>query len=166
MESFKSYAVLATVAALGLVACGKPNNTAQPQADARITAASEPSAPRSACDLLTAAEMSTALGGAVTQEASSRSDTCTYSSTQSSGPFAELKFTPGDGQAAMMASSFANRHEPGLADPLAGVGDQAVSIGPMVMIRRGEDLITLRVLGVDDTVKRIKLIYGAVNAKL
>ena len=110
MESIKLYAVLATVAALGLVACGKTNTAAPPQADASTTAASEPPAPRSACDLLTAAEMSTALGGAVTQEASSRRDTCTYSPTQSSGPFAELKFTTGDGQAAMMASGFANRH--------------------------------------------------------
>jgi putative hemolysin len=37
MESSKSYAVLAAVAALGLVACGKPDNTARPQADASTT---------------------------------------------------------------------------------------------------------------------------------
>ena len=40
--------------------------------------------------------------------------------------------------------------EPGLADPLAGIGDQAVQAGPMLLIRRGEDLITLTLSGVDE----------------
>jgi hypothetical protein len=51
-------------------------------------------------------------------------------------------------------------------DPLAGVGDQALTVGPVVMIRRGEDLITIRVTGVDDALRHIKLIYAAINAKL
>ncbi len=36
----------------------------------------------------------------------------------------------------------------------------------VVMIRRGEDLITLRITGVDDPIRRIKLVYGAIDAKL
>ena len=35
-------------------------------------------------------------------------------------------------------------------DELAGLGDQATSVGPMILIRRGEDLITLVISGVPD----------------
>jgi hypothetical protein len=67
---------------------------------------------------------------------------------------------------AVMGASFANKHEPGLVDPLVGFGDQAIAVGLVVMIRRGNDLITLRLSGVDEPVRRIKLIDGALNAKL
>jgi hypothetical protein len=172
MNFFGIWVGTATVAALLLAACGKTNNSPSPAsgadpassaaAAALAAAAKEPVA----CDFFTADEMSALLGGRVTRDPPRQSNTCVYSSAQGSGPFAELKFEPGDGQAAMMAAGFANRHEPGLVDPLAGVGDQALTVGPVVMIRRGEDLITIRVSGVDDALGHIKLIYAAINAKL
>jgi hypothetical protein len=155
-----------TVAALLLAGCNKTGNGPAP---ASSPAAARPAAAEAvaaepqelaACDFLTAEEMSTL------RDPPRQSNTCVYSPAQDSGPFAELKFEPGDGQAAMMGAGFANRHEPGLVDPLAGVGDQALTVGPVVMIRRGEDLITIRVTGVDDALRRIKLIYATINAKL
>jgi hypothetical protein len=172
MNYFGAWVGTATVAALLLAGCSK---TSSGPAPASGPAAARPAAGQAvaaeptelaACDFLTAEEMSALLGGRVTRDPPRQSNTCVYSPAQGSGPFAELKFEPGDGQAAMMGAGFANRHEPGLVDPLAGVGDQALTVGPVVMIRRGEDLITIRVTGVDDALRRIKLIYAAINAKL
>lgn len=49
---------------------------------------------------------------------------------------------------------------------LAGLGDQATSGGPMILIRRGEDLITLVISGVPDSTAALKSIYDLLNAKL
>jgi hypothetical protein len=167
MKSFGAWAAAATSTLLLLAACNKTNPGPAPASSVSADAAAD-RAPKelSACDFLTAEEMSTLLGGRVTRDPPTRGDTCVYSPAQEPGPFAELKFEPGDGEAAMMGAGFANRQEPGLVDPLVGVGDQALSVGPVVMIRRGEDLITIRLPGVDDPLRRIKLIYGAINAKL
>lgn len=48
----------------------------------------------------------------------------------------------------------------------AGLGDQATSVGPMILIRRGEDLITLVISGVPDGTAAAKSIYGLLNARL
>jgi hypothetical protein len=167
MKSFGTWTAMATGTLLLLAACNKTSPGPAPVSSVSADAAAD-RAPKelSACDFLSAEEMSTLLGGRVTRDPPSRGDTCVYSPAQESGPFAELKFDPGDGQAAMMGAGLANRQEPGMVDPLAGVGDQALSVGPIVMIRRGEDLITIRLSGVDDALRRVKLIYDAINAKL
>jgi hypothetical protein len=116
--------------------------------------------------VVTAAEMSALLGAQVTAKRQRLASACTYPSVADFGPNAELKIERGDGEAAMQGAAFANQHEPGLADPLAGIGDQAISAGPMVLIRRGDDLISIRVSGVDDPLAAVKRIYGAVNAKM
>jgi len=49
---------------------------------------------------------------------------------------------------------------------LAGLGDQATSVGPMILIRRSADLITLVISGVPDTTAAAKRIYGLLDARL
>ena len=49
---------------------------------------------------------------------------------------------------------------------LAGLGDQATKVGPMILIRRGEDLITLVISGVLDGTTAAKRIYGLLDARL
>lgn len=49
---------------------------------------------------------------------------------------------------------------------LAGLGDQATSVGPMILIRRGNDLITLVISGVLHNVSTAKRIYGLLNERL
>jgi len=167
MKSSRRCALWAAVIALPLAACTKAHQDPAAAAQAApSSAANRDSKPTTACGLLGAAEMSALLGGEVTQDPPRQDDTCEFSAARASGPSAELKFNEGDGQAAMMAGGIMNRHEPGMTDPLAGVGDQAFSVGPVVMIRRGEDLISLRITGVDDPIRRIKLVYGAIDAKL
>ena len=77
-----------------------------------------------------------------------------------------MKVEWGDGAAAMTAAGMAARIEPGLTDPLAGLGDQAVIVGPVLMIRRGEDLITIMLSGVDDVVGKAKRVYGVASPRM
>jgi hypothetical protein len=123
----------AALIACSLSACSKGHlggdevggqTTAQ---SAYTTAAPQPR--RTACDLVTVAEMSRFLGGEVTTQPSRSGNTC-------------------------------------IDSPSAGVGDQAISLGPVVMIPRGEDLISISLSGVDDSLKRVKLIYGAIDTNM
>lgn len=49
---------------------------------------------------------------------------------------------------------------------LAGLGDQVTSVGPMILIRRGADLIKLVISGVPDGTAAAKSIYDLINARL
>ena len=152
-----------------LIACSKhpvdPESADQPAAQT----ATVPTAPPHAvtvCDVVTAAEMSKLLGSPVTAKPQRLSSDCIYASAADVGPNAELKIERGDGEAAMQGATFANQFEPGLANPLTGLGDQAISAGPMIMIRRGDDLISIMVSGVEDSLAAVKRIYSAVDAKM
>jgi hypothetical protein len=162
------YTRLFATAFLGalLSACGR-----EPAAEAsRVLDAGTPVAASarasSMCTMLPAAEMSTLLGSAVTAESAGRSDRCTYSPASGYSPSAEVSIAVGDGEAAMQGASFANGREPGLVDPLAGLGDQAIGVGPMVMIRRGHDLVSIRLSGVDDTLAKVREVYSALSTRM
>jgi hypothetical protein len=43
----------------------------------------------------------------------------------------------------MTAMGMMGKHEPGLTNPYDGIGDQAATVGPALMIRTGEDLVTI-----------------------
>jgi hypothetical protein len=102
------------------------------------------------CERLPASEMSALLGVEVVAEGKERDykSTCTYTQ-EGTFLFVEVEFEPGAGKAGMEGAGMAAQSQPGVADPLAGLGDQAVMAGPMIMIRKGEDLLTLTFSGVD-----------------
>ncbi len=118
-----------------------------------------------ACAMVSADEMAAILGGAVVANAHGR-DQCIYSATSGPSPYAELKIDRGDGEIAMKSFGMMNRHEPGIVDPLAGLGDQAAQIGPAFMIRSGNDLVTIVFSGVDDTPKKAHAVFDIVKTKL
>jgi hypothetical protein len=89
-----------------------------------------PSHQRSVCNMMPAKEMSRLLGGAVTAQPPGLPGTCTYSPAPGVGPYAELRIEPGDGAAAMAGAGFVAGKEPGVVDPLAGLGDEAIGVGP------------------------------------
>ena len=152
-----------------LLACSKhPAAAGTVEQPAAQTGAEAPSTSKvgTVCDLVTAAEMAKLLGSPVTAKPKRLPSDCVYASVADGGPNAELKIDIGDGEAAMQGVTFANQFQPDLANPLAGLGDQATSAGPMVMIRRGDDLITIMVSGVEDALATVKRIYAAVDAKM
>ncbi|HEV2734445.1 MAG TPA: hypothetical protein VGV85_06380, partial [Longimicrobiaceae bacterium] len=56
--------------------------------------------------------------------------------------------------------------EPGIADPYAGIGDQAASVGPTLMIRTGEDLVNIVFSGVTDAPAAAKRIFETAHARM
>ena len=102
-----------------------------------------------ACALVSEAEMSAILAAAVVAEAINDS-TCIYKATAEVGPIVELSVRWGEGAGAMQGIGMAEQDEPGVASPYAGIGDDAAAVGTGLMIRAGEDLVTILFGGVSD----------------
>jgi len=150
-----------------LAGCSKPA-TDIPTTEAAPARAAEPKR-LIACELVTAEEMSVIV--AVPMQATRDADNatkCSYQPTAgSSMPMIELAVDIGGGEAAMVAMNMMGRMENGeLNDPLHGVGDQAFVVGPESMIRRGEDLVRIMVIGTDDGMIATKQIYETASARL
>jgi hypothetical protein len=165
------YLPLAAITLSVLSACGssEPSSPAeaQPTAEASLPPPSKPRA--TACDLVTGAEMSAILGGKVVPRNNDHSHgktECVYTAAEGVSPYAEISVEWGSGQDAMVAAGMMNKREPGIADPYEGIGDQAVSIGPTLMIRSGEDLVTLVFSGVDDVPGKARRIYDTAKARM
>ena len=162
---------LSFAAAALLVACSKPESAATSSATPPSTASTAaPAKPRAmACAMVPQDAMSAILGGAVTAKPSDRSNgqtQCIYSATSGISPYADLKIEWGMGPMAMKGVGMANRAEPGLANPFEGLGDQAAQIGPALMIRSGEDLVTIVFSGVDDALPKARKVFALVKAAL
>ena len=87
---------------------------------------------------------------ATPDERSSGETKCTYKPASGISPSVQFSVAWGDGRAAMRGMGLAERHEPGLTTPYDGIGDQAGAAGPALMIRTGEDLVTIVFSGVQD----------------
>ena len=94
------------------------------------------------------------------------SSTCRYQPSTGAVPTVEVRIDWGGGAAAMAASGLLARREPGIADPLAGIGDQAAAIGPVLMIRVGDDLLNLTLFGVGDAPAAARRIVGLMRPRM
>ena len=120
---------------------------------------------RPACEIISQVEMSAILATPVISQSSGQSR-CIYHSDIASGPHVEFTLDRGDGAAAMAGAGYAGKREPGLPNPYSGIGDQAVAVGPALLIRTGDDLVTLVFSGVRDTPTVAKQIFQAAKAKM
>jgi len=120
-----------------------------------------------ACALVTASEMSAILGTPVVAEPRSGSSTeCNYKPVAGISPTVKLSVDWGDGKIAMASASMMARHEPGLTNPYDGIGDQAAAVGPALMIRTGEDLVTIVFNGVSAAPAKAKRIFGTAKGRM
>lgn len=119
---------------------------------------------RTACAMVTAAEMSTILGTTVAAEGEGL--TCRYKPAGQSMSSVELVVAWGDGEVALASSRMLGRIEPGIANKMAGLGDEATAIGPALWVRTGEDLVTLTFFGVDDHVAVAKRIISVMRPRM
>ena len=111
--------------------------------------------------------MSAILGAPVVAEVNNRSSgKCIYKATSGISPYVELSVDWGDGKTAMTAMGMAEKHEPGLTSPYDGIGDQAAVVGPALMIRTGEDLVTIVFSGVSDAPAKVKRIFETAKARM
>jgi hypothetical protein len=120
-----------------------------------------------ACALVTAAEMSTILGAPVVAAARQGSSTeCNYKPASGMSPTVKLSVDWGDGKIAMASAGAMNRREPGLTSPYDGLGDQAIAVGPALMIRTGEDLVTIVFTGVTGAPAKARSIFDTAKARM
>ena len=131
---------------------------------------SSASAAPTACELISAADMSAVLSSPVAAVADNRGGQtkCTYESAgaEIGGAYVEVQLNWGDGVAGMKGVRAVEPQLGQVMSRLAGLGDQATSVGPMILIRRGSDLITLVISGVPDSTSTAKRIYGLLDARL
>lgn len=167
-------ACAATVLA-SLCACAKPAaTTTETTSVAAATAtpdaaiAASVNAARAAgggCSFVTQAEMRAILHAPVVAHVSG-SDKCTYAVPSHASPYVQVEVDRGDGRVAMRAAGAMSHVEAGMTNPLAGLGDQATTVGPAVMIRTGDDLVQIVLSGVDGRLAKAKLIFKTVKARL
>lgn len=158
-------AALIIVAGL-LAACSKPNaktapETAPPPASAATNR-------KAACDLVTVEEMGQILGKTVVATPSG-GNKCHWAPPEEGMTFAELEIGWGDGEVAMQAFSQVTKIEKDMdkvAGPYDDLGDEAMIIGPVVMVKRGEDLFQIQAWGTDDAEAAVHKIYGLVTSRL
>jgi hypothetical protein len=158
----------AALAILLCVGCDSAKKPANVDAAPSAPKAAEPPKQASACEIVTQSEMSAILGVAIEAKDTTHSageTACTYSAP-SGFPTVQMEVDWGDGEAAMGAFAMLNRNEPGIGSPYDGVGDQAVAIGPTLMIRTGEDLMKLVFSGVDDAPTKAKKIFQTAKPRL
>ena len=153
-----------------LTACSK-SQSPEPVAESppAATIAKAPATKPTACSLLTQEQMSKILGMAVVgvpDESSSGVTKCEYTGTKSLSPDASLEIEWGEGQTGMMGVGMAGQHEPGLTDPLDGLGDEAAQVGPKLFIRSGDDLVKIYLTGVSDVVPPATAILALIQPKL
>jgi hypothetical protein len=154
--------------------CSKPpatpaSATTAANAPREEVVAASPSRSAKACDMVTSSEMSIILGTAVVGTPNERSGgrtECIYKPADGVSPYVEFSVTWGDGEAAMSAMGAMSKLEPGIADPYAGLGDQAASVGPVLMIRSGEDLVEVLVSGVDDVPAAARRIFDTAKPRM
>ena len=119
------------------------------------------------CALVTEAEMSAILDAPMQAVARQGGGTeCNYSPKSGISPAVKLTVDWGDGRIAMKSAGFMGAHEPGLTSPYDGVGDQAVAVGPALMIRTGEDLMTIVFTGVTGAPAAAKRIFDTAKARM
>jgi outer membrane protein OmpA-like peptidoglycan-associated protein len=149
--------------------CSKPESAPVTAAEvSRADAAAPKETERTACEMVTAAEMSNILGTALSAEGENGggTTTCRYHPSTGSSPHVEMKVEWGGGAAAMTAFGILGRREPGISNPMAGLGDEASAIGPALMVRVGDDLVNLTLWGVDDRIATAKRIVSAVRPRM
>jgi hypothetical protein len=137
--------------------------------EAAVAAATPSRTLSKACVLVSEAEMSAILGAPVVATANDRSNgktECIYKAASGISPYVDLSIDWGDGKTAMAAAGLMGKYEPGLTNPYDGIGDQAAAVGPALMIRTGEDLMTIVFSGVSEAPAKAKKIFVTAKARM
>jgi hypothetical protein len=111
--------------------------------------------------------MSAILGVPVVAEARQGGNIeCNYQPAPGISPAGKLSVDWGDGRIAMASAGMMGRREPGLTSPYDGIGDQAAAVGPALMIRTGEDLMTIVFTDVSAAPAKAKRIFDTAKARM
>jgi hypothetical protein len=147
--------------------CDKIRTRASVAHAASKAAAKAPRQMPAPCALVTAAEMSAILGVPVVAAPRPGGNTeCNYKPASAGMPAVKLTIDWGDGAIAMKSAGMMGRREPGLTNPYEGIGDQAFAVGPALMIRTGDDLMTIVFTGVSGAPAKAKRIFETAKGRM
>ena len=150
--------------ALGFALAGCSGDSEPPQRSVEEMAAREQVAAEP-CQLLDAKTASSVLGVDMQAE-TIYPDVCLYSPLEGKTPVAELRYGPGQGAVAMMAAGVIHADGSSGDTPSLGIGEQSALLGDEWAIRHGEDLLTLRIQGVEDAERAVRRLYAEIREKL
>lgn len=147
--------------------CEKIRTRASVERASAKSAAEAPHKIPAPCGLLSEAEMSAILGAPVVADPNRGGKTeCDYKPVSGISPAVKLTVDWGDGEVAMAAMGSMGKREPGLTSPYDGIGDQASAVGPALMIRTGDDLVTIIFTGVSDAPAKAKRIFDTAKPRM
>ncbi len=161
--------MLAVALLAALCACAKSSETTSAGTTTTAEATSAPTTDVGAavaaankrddpCSYVTVSEMRAILHTAVAARVSG-GNKCVYELPSGPGPRSQIEVDRGDGRIAMKSAG-------AMGSPLKGVGDQAVSVGPTIMVRTGEDLVQVQMSGVQAPIQKATTIYNIVKKRL
>jgi hypothetical protein len=136
---------------------------------AAAAAAKTPHSSTPACELVSDSEMSAIVGAPVigrAEEHPNSSTKCTYKPASGIAPSVEFTVTWGDGFAAMQGMGLAGSRQSGMVTPYDDIGDQAGAAGPLVLIRTGDDLVTLVFSGVAEQSAAARKIFDTAKPRM
>ena len=161
--------VLAAALLAGLCACAKSSDTTTTANTTTTAATSAPTIDVAAavakankkddpCAYVTVTEMRAILHAAVVTHVNG-GNKCVYELPSGPGPHAQIEVDRGDGRIAMKSTG-------AMGSPLKGVGDQAISVGPTIMVRTGEDLVQIQMSGVEAPIAKATTIFNTAKKRL
>jgi outer membrane protein OmpA-like peptidoglycan-associated protein len=121
------------------------------------------------CGMVSAAEISEIAGQTlvIDTESDAGTNACHFKNPDGSAfPRIELQVDWGNGAAAMAGAGMLGRIEPGMTDPLAGLGDQATAIGPAFFVRVGDDFVNIMIMGLEDSGAAAKRILSIMRPRM
>ncbi len=113
------------------------------------------------CSFVTVPEMRAILRAQITARVVG-GNKCVYEVPSHPGPYSQVQVERGDGRIAMKSAGAMG----GMTSPVKGVGDQAMSVGPLLMVRTGEDLVEITMSGVQAPTEKAKTIFNTVKKRL
>lgn len=132
-----------------------------------VDAPPEPAHPV-ACTLVTPQEMSQILGTPMSAERPGGvSETrCIYKGAKETDPYVEFTIEWGHGQGAMNMARLAVQAKPDVAQAYGGIGDEAAMLGATLLIRNGEDLVTLVMFNVQNLPAKARRVFDTAKPRM
>jgi hypothetical protein len=127
-----------------------------------------PGDPRQACNLLTAAELSSifATPMVATPHEGDGVSNCNYTPASGSGKSLDFTVMRDEGEATLRMDRGMKGHDATADARFAGIGDDAVAVPPAVQVRVGRDLLVFTLFGVDDEPGVLRRIVAVVQPRL
>ena len=145
-----------------------PAAATAPDAPTPAATAAVSADPHQACNLVTAAEMSSIVGSAMLATPADEDgiSNCKYEPASGRGSSVDFTVIWGDGESTLKMDREMKDHDAEADKRFVGVGDDAVVVAPTVQVRQGKDLVVLTLFGFDDEPATARKILDIAKARM